>query len=156
MTHFRGTKGAFGAPGDEALWTGAAKDGVGTAHSFGGRVWFTIGRGILTEVYYPTVDRPQLRDLEFLFSDGDGLFLEEKRDLAYQVERIAPSQGYRITRNDPKGRFSFTKEVIADPTRPCVLIHTKMEGNGDFLDAAFEMHEFDPAKGLELGPGRLR
>jgi glucoamylase len=133
MAHFRGTKSAFGAPGDEACWTGAAKDGVGTAHSFGGRVWFTIGRGILTEVYYPTVDRPQLRDLEFLFSDEKGLFLEEQRDLAYQVERMVPSQGYRITRNDPKGRFSFTKEVIAEPTRPCVLIHTKIEGDGDFL-----------------------
>jgi glucoamylase len=46
---------------------------------------------------------------------------------------MVPSQGYRITRNDPKGRFSITKEIIADPTRPCVLIHTKMEGNGDFL-----------------------
>jgi len=67
MAHFRGTNVAYGAPGDEARWTEAAKDGVGTAHSFGGRVWFTIGHGILTEVYYPTVDRPQLRDLEFLF-----------------------------------------------------------------------------------------
>jgi glucoamylase len=133
MAHFRGTKSAFGAPGDEARWTGAAKDGVGTAHSFGGRVWYTIGRGILTEVYYPTVDRPQLRDLEFLFSDERGLFLEEKQDLAYQIERMAPSQGYRITRRDPGGRFSFTKEVIAEPTRPCVLIHTVMEGNSDFL-----------------------
>jgi len=63
------------------------KDGVGTAHSMGGRVWFTIGQGILTEVYYPTIDRPQMRDLEFLFSDGNGLFLEEKRDLDYQIER---------------------------------------------------------------------
>jgi GH15 family glucan-1,4-alpha-glucosidase len=133
MPHFRGTKSAFGAPGDEPRWTGAAKDGVGTAHSFGGRVWYTIGRGILTEVYYPTVDRPQLRDLEFLFSDEKGLFLEEKQDLGYQIERMAPSQGYRITRRDPGGRFSFTKEVIAEPTRPCVLIHTVMEGNSDFL-----------------------
>jgi glucoamylase len=55
----------------------------------GGRIWFTIGRGILTEIYYPTVDRPQLRDLEFLFSDGNGLFLEEKQDLDYQVEGIS-------------------------------------------------------------------
>jgi glucoamylase len=133
MAHFRGNRGAFGEPGDEPRWTGAAKDGVGTARSGGGRVWFTIGRGILTEVYYPTVDRPQLRDLEFLFSDEDGLFLEEKQDLEYQVERISPSQGYRISRHDSEGRFSFVKEVIADPTRPCVLIHTKLEGNGDFL-----------------------
>ncbi|HEY5212608.1 MAG TPA: glycoside hydrolase family 15 protein [Acidobacteriaceae bacterium] len=133
MAHFRGNKSAFGAPGDEPRWTHADKDGVGTAHSTGGRVWFTIWRGILTEVYYPTVDRPQLRDLEFLFSDGNGLFLEEKLDLDYQVERLTPSQGYRITRRDSEGRFSLTKEIIVEPTRPCVLLHAKIEGNGDFL-----------------------
>jgi glucoamylase len=133
MAHFRGHKSAFGAPGDEPRWTHADKDGVGTAHSTGGRVWFTIWRGILTEVYYPTVDRPQLRDLEFLFSDGNGLFLEEKLDLDYKIERLTPSQGYRIRRHDSEGRFSFTKEIIVEPTRPCVLQHTKIEGNGDFL-----------------------
>lgn len=29
------------------------------------------------------------------------------------------------------------------------------EGNGDFLDEAFELHEFDPAQALAMGPGRL-
>ena len=111
----------------------ADKDGVGTAYSTGGRVWFTIWRGILTEVYYPTVDRPQLRDLEFLFSDGNGLFLEEKRDLDYQIERMLPSQGYRVSKHDPEGRFSFTKEIIAEPTRPCVLLHAELEGSDRFL-----------------------
>ena len=66
MAHFRGTRSASGAPGNEPRWTHADQDGVGTAYSSGGRVWFTIGPGILTEAYYPTVDRPQLRDLEFL------------------------------------------------------------------------------------------
>ena len=133
MPHFRGTHGAFGGPGDDPTWTGAAKDGVGTAFSFGGRVWFTIGRGILTEVYYPTIDRPQLRDLEFLFSGENGLFLEEKRDLAYTIERIGSSQGYRLAAHDPKGRFSVVKEVIAEPNRPCVLIHTTIDGDAGFL-----------------------
>ena len=50
MPPFRGTRSAFGGPGDDPRWTGAAKDGVGTAHFF--------GRGIVTEVYYPTIDRP--------------------------------------------------------------------------------------------------
>jgi glucoamylase len=133
MAHFRGNKSAFGAPGDEPRWTHADKDGVGTARSTGGRVWFTIWRGILTEVYYPTVDRPQMRDLEFLFSDGNGVFLEEKLDLDYTIERLIPSQGYRISRHDSEGRFSFSKELIVEPTRPCVLQHTKIEGNDDFL-----------------------
>jgi ribonuclease BN (tRNA processing enzyme) len=30
------------------------------------------------------------------------------------------------------------------------------EGNGDFLDAAFDLKEFDPERTLEIGPGRLR
>ncbi len=134
MARFRGNKSAFGAPGDEPRWTHADKDGIGTALSTGGRVWFTIWRGILTEVYYPTVDRPQMRDLEFLFTDGNGLFLEEKRDLDHSTERISPSQGYRISSHDREGRFSFTKEIIVEPTRPCVLLHTEMQGNEKFLD----------------------
>jgi glucoamylase len=130
---FRGSKSAFGAPGYEPRWTHAAKDGVGTAYSLGSRLWFTIWQGILTEVYYPTVDRPQLRDLQFLFSDDNGLFLEEKRDLDYRIERMSPSQGYKITADDREKRFSFTKEIISAPGRPCVLLHTQLKGNEQFL-----------------------
>jgi len=133
MAHFRGTNSAFGAPGTEPHWTNSDKEGIGTAHSTGSHVWFTISRGILTEVYYPTVDSPQLRDLEFLFSDGNGLFLEEKRDLDYEIERMIPSQGYRVKSRDREGRFSFTKEIIVDPRRSCALLHTKLEGNAGFL-----------------------
>jgi GH15 family glucan-1,4-alpha-glucosidase len=42
-------------------------------------VWFTFWNGIVTEVYYPTVDRPQLRDLQYLITDGKSFFHEEKR-----------------------------------------------------------------------------
>src|SRR5665213_1445051 len=133
MAHFRGNNRAFGAPGIEPRWAQANKDGVGTTNSTDGRVWFTIGSGVLTEVYYPTVDRPQLRDLEFLFSDGNGLFLEEKRDLDYEIERILPSQGYRISSRERKDRFSFTKEIIVAATRPCVLLRTRIEGSEQVL-----------------------
>jgi ribonuclease BN (tRNA processing enzyme) len=30
------------------------------------------------------------------------------------------------------------------------------EGNGDFLDEAFDLNEFDPARPLPIGPGQLR
>src|SRR5581483_2167241 len=133
MAHFRGNKSAFGAPGAEARWTNADKHGIGTAFASGSRVWFTIRHGTLTEVYYPTVDRPQLRDLELLFTNGGGLFLEEKRDFDCRAERIEASQGYRISSNDHEKRFSFKKEIITDPRRPCVLLHTKLEGDDQFL-----------------------
>jgi glucoamylase len=133
MARFRGTKSAFGAPGDQPRWTHADKDGIGTAYSTGSRVWFTIWRGALTEIYYPTVDHPQMRDLEFLFADGNGTFIEEKRDLDYEIERMEPSQGYKISRRHPQARFLFTKEVIAEPFRPCVLLHAIIQGDEKFL-----------------------
>jgi hypothetical protein len=59
-------------------------------------VWFTLWSGILTEIYYPHVDHPQVRDVEFLFSSGDDL-LAEKRDLRHEVIRLEPSQGYGLS-----------------------------------------------------------
>ena len=129
MAHIRGQRSAFGSPGSEPHWTDADKDGVGTACATGSRVWFTIRRGILTEVYYPTIDRPQLRDLEFLFADGNGLFLEEKRDIEYAMERLAPSQGYSIKGHDRDRRLSLTKEIITDPARPCVLLRASFDSS---------------------------
>ena len=129
MARFRGQRSAFGSPGLDPNWTEADKDGVGTAFSSGSPVWFTISRGILTEGYYPTVDRPQLRDLEFLFADGNGMFLEEKRDLEYTVERLSPSQGYSIKSHDTDRRLSLRKEIITDTNRPCILIRTRLDSS---------------------------
>ena len=61
------------------------------------------------------------------------MFLEEKRDLDYEIERMLPSQGYRICSRDREGRFSFVKEIIVEPTQPCALLHTKLEGEDDVL-----------------------
>ena len=83
-----GRNEAFGGPGIPPRWTHAAKDGVGTAYSSSSRLWFTLWNGVVTEVYYPTVDRPQLRDLQFLITDGESFFHEEKRHLRSATERL--------------------------------------------------------------------
>jgi len=44
-------------------------------------------QGVVTETYYPTVDRPQLRDLHYLITDGESFFHEEKRHLKTNVKR---------------------------------------------------------------------
>ena len=119
---------AFGGPGIEPRWTSSSKEGVGTAWSDASRVWFTLSHGILNEVYFPTVDRPQIRDLEFLVTDGETFFHEEKRDLASDVETLEEGAlGYRIASSDPLGRYRIVKEVIADPWRACVLVNAKIE-----------------------------
>ncbi len=134
MSRFRGQRDAFGRPGIEPRWSRGDKQGVGTAYSGDSRIWFTLWRGILTEVYYPTVDRPQIRDLQYLVSDGEKFFHEEKRNLESRAERLShDALGYRVTNSDPEGRYSITKEIIADPHLPCVLQATRLEGDPSFL-----------------------
>jgi glucoamylase len=125
---------AFGWPGIEPRWTHGGKDGVGTAYAASSRVWFTFWNGIITEVYHPTVDRPQLRDLQYLITDGKGFFHEEKRHLESKLEHLSDDGlGYRCTNSDPAGRYAIVKEIIADPHLACVLQHTKLTGDESFV-----------------------
>ncbi|HET9099844.1 MAG TPA: glucan 1,4-alpha-glucosidase, partial [Acidobacteriaceae bacterium] len=126
---------AFGAPGMPPRWTSSEKESVGTAYSASSRVWFTISHGILNEIYYPTIDRPQVRDLGFLISDGETFFQEEKRDLEQTFEYIDPEAlGVRITGRDPQGRYQLIKEIISDPHQSTLLVHVRIEGDEEFLN----------------------
>lgn len=119
---------AFGQPGLRPAWSSSAKEAVGTAYSVASRVWFTLADGVLTEAFYPTIDRPQIRDFQFLVSDGASFFHEEKRDMQTEMEAIEDhTLGYRITNRDPEGRYRLIKEIISDPHQPCVLVHTRFE-----------------------------
>ena len=119
---------AFGAPGIEPRWTSSAKEGLGTAYHTSCRVWFTLSHGIVNEIYYPTVDQPNTRDLQFLISDGETFCHEEKRDLDHRIEY--PERDcvfYRLTNSERGGRYRLIKDVLADPHRSVLLVHTKLE-----------------------------
>ena len=124
---------ASGGPGIDPHWARSDKDGVGTAYAALSRVWFTISQGILNEVYYPTIDRPQIRDLQYLISDGATFFCGE-RQMDNTHECLAPDTlGYRVTNIDPQERYRIVKEVIADPHQSCVLVHTRLEADPDLF-----------------------
>jgi glucoamylase len=123
---------ANGAPGITPRWTRSDKDGVGTAYSALSRVWFTVSKGILNEVYYPTIDRPQIRDLQYLITDGETFFTDERKLHNTHENLAADVLGFRIINSDPQGRFRIIKEVIAEPHQSCILIHTRLEAHGDW------------------------
>ncbi len=124
----RGSRAAPGAPGMPPRWSHSNKDGIGTAYSADSPLWYTLWRGIVTEVYFPTIDMPQLRDLEFLFTDGSSFFHEEKRDLTPSTVR-PESDGllYRIRSEGPGNRYRLHKTVLAAPHLPCLLIRSRLE-----------------------------
>lgn len=124
----RGDRIAFGGPGIEPTWSHSNKEGVGTAFSADSRLWFTLWRGIVTEVYYHRIDLPQLRDLQFLLSDGATFFHEEKRDLrTTTVRRGDHALAYRTTGEAPDGGYRLEKEIIANPHLPCLLVRTRLK-----------------------------
>ncbi|MDD5658294.1 MAG: glycoside hydrolase family 15 protein, partial [Elusimicrobia bacterium] len=125
---------AFGRPGIAPRWTHSNKEGLGTAYHTSSRVWFTASHGIINEVYFPAVDSPQVRDLEYLVTDGESFFHEEKRDLVSRLEPMDPhSRAYRVVNSDPRGRYRIVKEAICDPHLPCVLVRTRLEGDEELL-----------------------
>jgi glucoamylase len=118
----------FGAPGIEPRWTSSAKDGVGTAYNTASGVWFTLSHGIINEIYFPHVDLPNTRDLQFLITDGESFCHEEKRDLIHRIEY--PEQDallYRLINSDREGRYRLVKEIIVDPHSSVLLMHTRLD-----------------------------
>src|SRR5882762_2175522 len=125
---------AFGAPGIEPRWTSSKKDAVCTAYAASSRVWFTVSHGTLNEIYYPTIDRPQTRDMELIFTDNETFVHEEKRDFEFDFHYIDPdSLAVRVVASDLQGRYAVTKEFITDPHHPVVLMHVRVEGDEALL-----------------------
>ena len=101
MARIRGDNHACGWPGLEPRWTFGDKDGTGRAYSAASRIWFTVWNGIVTEVYYPTVDTPQMRDVQLLFTDGQSFFHQETQYPSAECQAViadldAPIVGLRM------------------------------------------------------------
>lgn len=123
----RGQRVAPGAPGISAAWAPGSKEGFGTALSLDSRIWFTLCRGVVTELYYPEIDRPQTRGLEYAVTDGATFFHDEDRHLLASTFRPDPdSLDYKIVSSDPEGRYSIEKEVLSDPDGPSLLLRTRL------------------------------
>ncbi len=125
---------ASGGPGIHPRWTRSAKDAICTAYSSVSRVWFTASAGVLNEVYFPTIDQPQIRDLQFLITDGETFFHSERRDLVSKTEYLSDcGLGIRIFSHSRDEQYSMVKEVLADPHQPAVLLNVSLEGDPAFL-----------------------
>ena len=82
-------------------------------YSTASRVWCTVAAGILTEVFYPTIDTPQIRDLQFLVTDGKTFFHDERRNTRSSIDCIDDaSLGFEITNVAAEPAYTLRKTVI--------------------------------------------
>ena len=119
---------APGAPGAPALWTSGDKDGFGTSTTTASTVWHTLGGGELTEVYYPDLGTPAVRDLQFVVSDGTSWVDREREDTRHSLSLTdRRSLTYRQVNTDADGRYRITKTYTTDPRRSVLLIRVHFE-----------------------------
>src|SRR5215203_1300960 len=119
---------ATGAPGEKAIWTEADKDGFGTSTTTESKVWFTLDDGKLTEVYYPDLGTPSVRDLQFVVSDGQTFAELESEATNQQVQLVdGRALAYRQVNTDKSGDYRITKTYVTDPARSTVLIDVNFE-----------------------------
>jgi glucoamylase len=115
-------------------WTRGAKEAVGTAYSTASRVWYTVAAGILTEVFYPTIDTPQIRDLQYLVTDGRTFFHDERRNTKSRVDCVDDaSLGFEIVNVADNQLYTIRKTLIGCPHQDCVLMRTRFEADQEVL-----------------------
>ncbi len=109
---------APGAPGEKHTWAPADKQGFGGAMQLGSPVWFTLRQTELSEVYYPDLSTPSLRDLKFVVTDG-------RRQLvgSGSVQPVPGSLTYRQVTRGAGWRLEAT--WITDPRRATVLARVR-------------------------------
>ncbi|HET6975921.1 MAG TPA: glycoside hydrolase family 15 protein [Pyrinomonadaceae bacterium] len=119
------------AQSKDAHWATAAKNGFGTSTTLSSKVWFTLADGVMTEVFYPTLDLPNVQTLQ-LYVDNDGRTETEIKDTIHRLEIPTPvALTFRQVNTAKNGAYTITKTYITDPRNNTVLIDIDFNSRGN-------------------------
>ncbi|HEU5109229.1 MAG TPA: glycoside hydrolase family 15 protein, partial [Micromonosporaceae bacterium] len=139
---------APGGPGAPAVFTPADKQGFGTARGTASPVWFTLGGGRMTEVFYPDLSTPAARDLQLVVTDGTS-FVERAQDVRARTEPTGD-----LTFRQHLSGTGWTAELryVTDPARASVLVDVDLRSRSGRPLQTFVV--YDPALSREGGDDR--
>ena len=158
-----------GAPGLAPTWCSSDKEAVGCSLG-ASRLWFTMGGGIVNEVYHPRVDIPQIRDLGVIVADGRGFWVEVKRMFRHTLTLAGPGVpavsvvhrherfelSLRIVPAHERDVLLMELELAGDESlRPYVLLAPHLGGTGLGNSAAVAGHRGHRVLWAEQGPFAL-
>ncbi len=118
--YFRAVK-APGAPGAPPSWGPGRKQGFGASPNPHTRVWLTIARGNLSEVFYPRLDEPCLHELRFIAAAPGAPPIDDAIEAEHEVSWIEPGvPAFRAVSTHPE--YRLVKEFACDPDLNAVLV----------------------------------
>src|SRR5712691_3113308 len=132
---------APGAPGKDAYWPSAAKNGLGTSNTLASKVWFTLADGVLTEVFYPRLDVPNVQTLQFIAVSPAGVE-SEGADTIHNLQVLdSRSPTFRQINTARNGAYTITKTYTADPRRPSILVDVRFVTRNDIPYALYAYYD---------------
>ncbi len=119
---------APGGPGRPVSFLPADKQGFGTARGRASLVWYTLEGGTLSEVYYPNLSTPSIRQLQLVVSDGH-TFTDVERSATRHEIRLVDSRSLTYEQIDTarSGDYRIIKDYVTDPARNSVLVHVRFQ-----------------------------
>ena len=113
-----------GAPGALSHFDLARKDCFGTARNTTSKVWYTVAGGVLSDVYYPTIDNTNVETLRYVVTDGKTFTDIQGRDTTYAVAPLPGSGGMGCTvlTTAKSGKYAIVTDYITDPARNALVM----------------------------------
>jgi glucan 1,4-alpha-glucosidase len=118
---------APGGPGALSHFDLARKDCLGTADSTTSKVWYTVAGGMLSDVYYPTIDNTNVETLQYIVTDGSSFTDVQARDMSYTVQALdRGGMECQVTATAKSGAYTIITDYFTDPGRNTLLMRVRM------------------------------
>ena len=134
--------GAPGWPGALSHFDLARKDCLGTAQNTASKVWYTVANGVLSDVYYPTIDNTNVETLQYIVTDGSTFTDLQSRDMTSTAVALdSGGMTCRVMSTANSGKYRLVTDYITDPNRNTVVMSTKLQvivGTGYQLYVRFD------------------
>src|SRR4029077_16339859 len=110
------TAPAADGPGALSHFDLARKDCLGTSRPAASKGWYTVADGVLSDVYYPTVDNTNVETLQYIVTDGSTFTDLQTRDMTYAVEALPESGGMAcsVTTTAKSGKYKIETQYVTD------------------------------------------
>src|SRR6266700_5873800 len=119
---------ASDGPGALSHFDLARKDCLGTARNTTSKVWFTTANGVLSDVYYPTLDNTNVETLQYIVTDGATFTDLQTRDMTYSVSLPDPrSLSCKVTTQARSGKYRITSVYVTDPENQTLLVRVRFD-----------------------------
>lgn len=118
---------APGGPGALSHFGLARKDCLGTANNTKSKIWYTVAGGVLSDVYYPTIDNTNVETLQYIVTDGSTFTDLQTRDMSYTVQAL--DQGgmeCQVTATAKSGAYNIVTDYFTDSGRNTLVMRIRI------------------------------